>query len=79
MRRNGELIELFPAQREFSAYGPSHRLALVVFATRRGLAGLVLDVLSPNRRPGSSARALVDADRRGVHRGAGLQTDPAKP
>ena len=40
MRRNGELIELFSAQREFSAYGPSHLVVLVVFATGAALAGL---------------------------------------
>ena len=53
VRRNGELIELFSAQREFSAYGPSHWVVLAVFAT-----GAVLLVMIGRRQTESQARLL---------------------
>ena len=53
MQRNGELIELFSAQREFSAYGPSHLVVLTVFAI-----GAALLVWIGRRQTESQARLL---------------------
>ena len=53
MRRNGELIELSSAQREFSAYGPSHLVVLAVLAV-----GAVLLVWIGRRQTDSQARVL---------------------
>ena len=53
MRRNRELIALFSAQREFSAYGPSHLAVLAVFVT-----GAVLLVVVGRRQTEPQARLL---------------------
>ena len=53
MRRNWELIELFYAQREFSAYGPSHLVVLGVFAV-----GAALLVWVGGRQTESQARVF---------------------
>ena len=53
MQRNGELIELFSTQREFSAYGPSHLVVLTVFAI-----GAALLVWIGRRQTESQARLL---------------------
>ena len=53
MRRNRELIELFSAQREFSAYGPSHLVVLAVF-----VIGAALLVWVGRRQTESQARLL---------------------
>src|SRR5690349_24855140 len=49
----GELIELSSAQREFSAYGPSHLVVLAVF-----VLGAVLLVVIGRRQAQSQARIL---------------------
>ena len=53
MRRDRELIELLSAQREFSAYGPSHLVVLAVFAI-----GAALLVWIGRRQTESQARLL---------------------
>ena len=53
MRRNRELIELFYAQREFSAYGPSHWVVLAIFAI-----GAALLVWAGRRQSESQARVF---------------------
>ena len=53
MRRNRELIELFYAQREFSAYGPSHWVVLAIFAI-----GAALLVWAGGRQSESQARVF---------------------
>ena len=53
VRRNGELIALFSAQREFSAYGPSHWVVLAVFAI-----GAALLVWIGRRQSESQAQLL---------------------
>jgi len=71
-------MELIAAQREFTAYGPSHLAVLGLFAI-----GAVLLVWIGRRQTESQARILGrypgGSDPGGVHRGARLQTDPARP
>jgi hypothetical integral membrane protein (TIGR02206 family) len=53
VRRNGALIDMFSAQREFLAYGPSHWVVLAVFAI-----GAALLVWIGRRQTESQARLL---------------------
>ena len=70
-------MEQFSAQREFSAYGPSHLAVLAVFVI--GAAALVWigrqQTESQARIFGRVFAVLIVA---AIHRGAGLQTDPAR-